>query len=195
MDADTGDVVVTGAAAIDRETRDAYRLTVVATDRGNLSAEASLTVRVADVNDNAPAFRAVAVYGRDKVRAAAGGRSAAAGVTVTLDDRAVPRRLDNATVTAVVWLPETVQPGTPVLAVRAEDADGGAAGGAAPVVYRLARGALEFAVHPVTGQLSVVGALRVGEQELNVTAEDEGGRAAWMLIVVVVEEDVLFQKK
>lgn len=191
MDPDTGHVVVSGAAAVDRETRDAYRLKVVATDRGNRSSEAALTVRVTDANDNAPAFDAVTVYGRDKVRAAVGGAAARANVTVTLGDRPAPRRLDNATLAAAVWLPETVPPGTPVLAVHAADADLGGA----PVAYRLARGGLEFAVHPVTGQLSAVGALRVGQQELNVTAEDEGGRTAWMLILVVVEEDVLFQKK
>ncbi|XP_029448610.1 protocadherin-10 isoform X2 [Rhinatrema bivittatum] len=44
--------------ALDRETRDAYELTVVARDGGSppLSASRAIQVRVADVNDNAPRF-------------------------------------------------------------------------------------------------------------------------------------------
>lgn len=187
IDKDTGDVTVT-EPTMDREAKDTYNLKIVATDKGNLTSEASLTVHVTDVNDNVPVFKRITVYAKDKLRVAASTKS---NVSVTLGDHSVPHRLDNATTTMVAWLPETVQPGTPILAVNAEDADSAGS----TITYRLARGGLEFAIHPVSGQLSVVGQLKIGEQELNVTAEDEGGLTTWMLIVAFVEEDILFEKK
>lgn len=43
---------------LDREIRDQYRLTIIATDQGNpqLTGTATLSVRVIDVNDNQPTF-------------------------------------------------------------------------------------------------------------------------------------------
>jgi len=84
-----------------------------------------------------------------------------------------------------------MQPGTPLLAVNAEDADSVGS----TITYKLAKSGMEFAVHPISGQLSVVGQLKIGEHVLNVTAEDEGGLTAWILLVVIVEEDILFEKK
>lgn len=173
---------------IDREIKDTYDLKIIATDRGNLSSEASLTIRVNDLNDNVPVFKRITVYSKDKLRVTA---SSTTNITVTLGDYTIPHRLDNATTTAVVWLPETIQPGTPILSVNAEDVDSVGS----TITYKLAKSGMEFAIHPISGQLSVVGQLKIGEQELNVTAEDEGGLMTWMLIVVIVEEDILFEKK
>lgn len=108
-----------------------------------------------------------------------------------MGDYSIPHRLDNATTTAVIWLPETIQSGTPILAVNAEDADSTGS----TITYKLVKSGMEFAIHPISGQLSVVGQLKIGEQELNVTAEDEGGQMTWILIVIFVEEDILFEKK
>lgn len=185
---ETGDVIVS-EATMDREYKDTYNLMVIATDKGNLSSEASLIIRVTDLNDNVPVFKSITVYSRDKLRVAASSKS---NITVTLgDDSAVLRRLDNATTTMVVWMPETLQPSTPLMVVNAEDADSVAS----TITYGLAKSGMEFAIHPISGQLSVVGQLKIGEQLLNVTAEDEGGLSAWILLVVFVEEDVLFEKK
>lgn len=184
---DSGDVVV-ASPMIDREVKDTYYLKIVATDRGNLSSEASLTVRVTDINDNVPVFKSITVYSKDKLRVAASSKS---NISVTLGNYSVPHRLDNVTTTVVVWLPETIQPGTPILAVNADDADLTGS----TITYKLAKSGLEFAIHPISGQLSVVSPLKIGEQELNITAEDEGGQTTWILIVVYVEEDVLFEKK
>ena len=51
-------IVLVVQTALDRETRDLYRMTVVATDCGSdpLSATAALIVTVTDVNDNCPSF-------------------------------------------------------------------------------------------------------------------------------------------
>lgn len=117
--------------------------------------------------------------------------STESNISVTLGDYTIPHRLDNATTTLVVWLSETTQPGTPILAVNAEDTD--LIG--STITYKLIKSGMEFAIHPITGQLSVVGHLKIGEQELNVTAEDEGGLMTWMLIVIIIEEDILFEKK
>lgn len=184
---ESGNVIV-AAPVLDRETKDTYNLMIVATDTGNLSSEASLTIRVADLNDNVPVFKRITVYSKDKLRVAA---SSMSNVSVVLGDYSLPRRLDNGTTTAVVWLPETMQPGTPLLAVNAEDADSVGS----TITYKLAKSGMEFAVHPISGQLSVVGQLKIGEHVLNVTAEDEGGLTAWILLVVIVEEDILFEKK
>lgn len=184
---ESGDVIVS-EPMIDREIKDTYDLKIIATDRGNLSSEASLTIRVNDLNDNVPVFKRITVYSKDKLRVTA---SSTTNITVTLGDYTIPHRLDNATTTAVVWLPETIQPGTPILSVNAEDVDSVGS----TITYKLAKSGMEFAIHPISGQLSVVGQLKIGEQELNVTAEDEGGLMTWMLIVVIVEEDILFEKK
>lgn len=160
----------------------------MATDSGNLSSEASLTIHVTDTNDNVPVFKRITVYPKDKLRVAASSKS---NVSVTLGDYSVPHRLDNSNTTIVMWLPETIQPGTPILAVNAEDADSVGS----TITYKLAKSGMEFAIHPISGQLSVVSQLKIGEQELNVTAEDEGGLITWILIVVFVEEDILFEKK
>jgi len=184
---ESGDVIVS-EPMIDREVKDTYSLKIVATDRGNLSSEAYLTIRVIDINDNVPVFKRINVYTKDKLRVAASTKS---NISVTLGDYSIPHRLDNATTTAVVWLPETIQPGTPILAVNAEDADSTGS----TITYKLAKSGMEFAIHPISGQLSVVGQLKIGEQELNITAEDEGGLMTWILIVVFVEEDILFEKK
>lgn len=184
---ESGDVIVS-EPIIDREIKDTYDLKIIATDKGNLSSEASLIIRVNDLNDNIPIFKHITVYSKDKLRVAA---SSSSNITVTLGDYTIPHRLDNSTTTAVVWLPETIQPGTPILSVNAEDVD--AVG--STITYRLVKSGMEFAIHPISGQLSVVGQLKIGEQELNVTAEDEGGLMTWVLIVVFVEEDILFEKK
>ncbi|XP_050427900.1 cadherin-89D [Adelges cooleyi] len=173
---------------LDRETRSVYHLKIVATDRGNLSSVATLSIRVIDVNDNVPSFTHVTVYPNEKLRVAVSSHS---NISVILGDYTVPHRLDNSTVTLIVWLPETIQPGSPVLAVQAEDADTSVS----TITYKLARSGMEFAVHPVSGQLSVVGQLKIGEQELNVTAEDGDGLMTWILLTVYVEEDLLFQKR
>lgn len=141
-----------------------------------------------DTNDNVPIFKRITVYPKDKLRVAASSRS---NVSVILGDYSVPHRLDNPNTTIVMWLPETIQPGTPILAVNAEDADSVGS----TITYKLAKSGMEFAIHPISGQLSVVSQLKIGEQELNVTAEDEGGLTTWILIVVFVEEDILFEKK
>jgi len=184
---ESGDVVVS-EYTIDREFKDTYNLMIIATDKGNLSSQASLTIHVTDLNDNVPVFKRITVYSKDKLRVAASSKS---NVSVTLGDYLVPHRLDNVTTTMVVWLPETLQPGTPLLAVNAEDADSVGS----TITYKLAKSGMEFAIHPISGQLSVVGQLKIGEQVLNVTAEDEGGLTAWILLVVFVEEDILFEKK
>lgn len=180
--------MIVSEPSIDRELKDTYNLKIVAVDRGNLSSESSLTIHVTDLNDNVPAFKRITVYSKDKIRVAA---SLESNVSVVLGDYSIPHRLNNATTTLVVWLPETIQPGTPILAVNAEDIDSVGS----TITYKLAKSGMEFAIHPISGQLSVVGQLKIGEQELNVTAEDEGGLMAWMLMVVIVEEDVLFEKK
>lgn len=184
---ESGDVIVS-KPMIDREVKNTYNLKIVATDRGNLSSEAYLTIRVIDLNDNVPVFKRITVYTKDKLRVAASTKS---NISVTLGDYSIPHRLDNATTTAVIWLPETIQSGTPILAVNAEDADSTGS----TITYKLAKSAMEFAIHPISGQLSVVGQLKIGEQELNVTAEDEGGQMTWILIIIFVEEDILFEKK
>lgn len=184
---ESGDVIVS-KPIIDREVKDTYNLKIVATDRGNLSSEAYLTIRVIDLNDNIPIFKRITVYTKDKLRVAASTKS---NISVTLGDYSIPHRLDNATTTAVIWLPETIQSGTPILAVNAEDADSTGS----TITYKLVKSGMEFAIHPISGQLSVVGQLKIGEQELNVTAEDEGGQMTWILIVIFVEEDILFEKK
>lgn len=58
MNPETG--LITVAAALDRETKDKYNLIVVAEDQGRppLSATASVTVTLTDVNDNDPIFTA-----------------------------------------------------------------------------------------------------------------------------------------
>lgn len=184
---ETGNVMV-AKPTIDREVKDTYNLKIIATDRGNLSSEASITIRVTDLNDNVPVFKRITVYSKDKLRVAASSKS---NITVTLGDYSIPHRLENATTTIVVWLPETLQPGTPILAVHAEDADSVGS----TITYKLSKSGMEFAIHPISGQLSIVGQLKIGGQELNVTAEDEGGLITWIFIVVFVEEDVLFEKK
>ncbi len=50
-----GEIFVT--AELDREMRDAYHLTLVATDDGGLSATTLIVITVLDVNDNTPTFR------------------------------------------------------------------------------------------------------------------------------------------
>ncbi|XP_021353850.1 protein dachsous-like, partial [Mizuhopecten yessoensis] len=57
IDPHNGTVYTVGSPGdLDRETRDTYYLTVVATDRGNRRAVASLTVILSDINDNPPRF-------------------------------------------------------------------------------------------------------------------------------------------
>lgn len=187
IDKESGNIIVS-KPIIDREIKDTYDLKVIATDRGNLSSEASLTIHVIDLNDNIPVFKRVTVYSKDKVRVAASIKS---NVSVSLGDYSIPHRLDNATTTVVIWLPETISSGTPILSVNAVDADTDKS----MITYKLAKSVMEFAIHPISGQLSVVGQLKIGEQELNITAEDEGGLMSWILIVVFVEEDILFEKK
>lgn len=184
---ETGDVIFSGPM-IDREVQDTYNLKIIATDRGNLSSEAALIIRVIDLNDNVPIFKQINVYPKDKLRVAV---SAKSSISVNLGEYSVPHRLDNTTMSIVVWLPETLQPGTPILAANAEDIDSVGS----TITYRLAKSGMEFAIHPISGQLSLVGQLRIGEQELNITAEDEGGQMTWILISVIVEEDILFEKK
>lgn len=167
---------------------DTYYLKIIAIDSGNLSSEATLTIHVTDLNDNVPVFKRITVYPKDKLRVAASSRS---NISVTLGDYSVPHRLDNANTTIALWLPETIQPGTPILAVNAEDADSVGS----TITYKLAKSGMEFAIHPISGQLSVVSQLKIGEQVLNVTAEDEGGLTISILIIMFIEEDILFEKK
>lgn len=187
IDKESGNIIVS-KPIIDREVKDKYNLKIIATDRGNLSSESSLTIHVIDLNDNIPVFKHVTVYSKDKVRASASIKS---NVSVTLGDHSIPHRLDNATTSVVIWLPETIPSGTPILSVQAVDIDTDKS----MITYKLAKSVMEFAIHPVSGQLSVVGQLKIGEQELNITAEDDGGFMSWILIVVFVEEDILFEKK
>jgi len=77
------------AAALDREGREHYSLTVACVDSGvpPLTGRTTLDVRVSDVNDNAPVFRGDAAATRIDVTVAE--RNAAAGdyvVTVAADD-------------------------------------------------------------------------------------------------------------
>lgn len=57
--------VVTISRALDRETRDAYLLTITASDEGNpqKSSSVKLSITVLDVNDNAPQFNASSLQG------------------------------------------------------------------------------------------------------------------------------------
>lgn len=57
--------VVTVSRALDRETRDAYLLTITASDEGNpqKSSSVKLSITVLDVNDNAPQFNASSLQG------------------------------------------------------------------------------------------------------------------------------------
>lgn len=50
--------VVRTNIVLDREIREKYRLTIIATDQGNpqLTGTAALSVRVIDINDNQPTF-------------------------------------------------------------------------------------------------------------------------------------------
>lgn len=50
--------VVRTNIVLDREIREKYRLTIIATDQGNpqLTGTAALSIRVIDVNDNQPTF-------------------------------------------------------------------------------------------------------------------------------------------
>ena len=57
--------VVTVSRALDRETRDAYLLTITASDEGNpqKSSSVKLSITVLDVNDNAPQFNSSSLQG------------------------------------------------------------------------------------------------------------------------------------
>ena len=57
--------VVTVSRALDREMRDAYLLTITASDEGNpqKSSSVKLSITVLDVNDNAPQFNASSLQG------------------------------------------------------------------------------------------------------------------------------------
>ena len=57
--------VVTVSRTLDRETRDAYLLTITASDEGNpeKSSSVKLSITVLDVNDNAPQFNASSLQG------------------------------------------------------------------------------------------------------------------------------------
>ena len=57
--------VVTVSRTLDRETRDAYLLTITASDEGNpeKSSSVKLSITVLDVNDNAPQFNASSLRG------------------------------------------------------------------------------------------------------------------------------------
>ena len=51
-----GEIFVRDDAVLDRETRDSYHLTLVATDGGGLTATTLIVISVLDVNDEAPRF-------------------------------------------------------------------------------------------------------------------------------------------
>jgi len=82
---------VVTAAALDREGREHYSLTVACVDSGvpPLTGRTTFDVRVSDVNDNAPVFRGDAAATRIDVTVAERSAAAAAGdyvVTVAADD-------------------------------------------------------------------------------------------------------------
>ncbi|XP_050532304.1 cadherin-89D isoform X2 [Daktulosphaira vitifoliae] len=184
---DSGSVFIS-KSILDRELKNIYNLKIVATDRGNLSSEANLTIHVTDVNDNVPSISRINVYPNEKLHIAV---NPASNITVTMGEYIVPHRMENSSATLAVWLPDTIQPGSPLLAVNAEDFDSNGS----TITYKLAKSGMEFAIHPISGQLSVVSQLKIGEQELNITAEDEDRLLTWVTIVLHVEEDHLFEKK
>lgn len=175
---DAGCLLVSGD--LDRETRDAYdlRLTGKRKSGGGVPATADVTVRLLDVNDNAPQFRNH--HGVRKLSAGEIGLRGFEGeLTVPVYEAAVLSEGGGAA-------------GTVVARIAAEDPDG-PDDGHADVRYGLfGPGAERFHVDAATGVVTLRGPLSGGVYNVTVVASDSAGHSsrkdnAALLVVSVAD--------
>ncbi|CAH1400249.1 unnamed protein product, partial [Nezara viridula] len=182
--------------ALDREERSVYTFSVIARDQGNLSSEASITVHVEDENDNKPKFVDLAILSEEaRVVPGTGDLRISLGNKTIYQDPPTRRKREFPT----LIIPETMSLGVSAFRLQATDQDlaenGTITYGIAsesnipfgPVVKLITTH--NFAVHPVSGEVSLAG-LPTPESEylVNFTAIDGGGLLDWSVVRIKIED-------
>lgn len=175
----SGTILATGT--VDREEREVYEFSVVATDMGTpqLSSSVLVHIEIMDVNDHRPVFY-------DYKDAIYSGEARNDG---QLDS-------SNATFTPVYTaaLSEHAPRGTVVARVFANDSDSSTSGNGL-ILYKLEGGEDKFSIDSNNGSVYTVGALdyeRAPTHNLTVVAQDLGTpplSASALLVVTVVDEE------
>ncbi|XP_073992691.1 cadherin 89D isoform X2 [Rhodnius prolixus] len=183
---------------VDRETKDVYALMIVATDRGNLTSQVKLTIHIDDENDNRPQIMQMLVPLDGRIRILPGSKS---NVQIVLGNETVPypKETRSKKEFPTIIIPETTDIGVVLCKLLAIDKD---AGENATITYGISSETFipnvpftkvytthHFAVHPVSGDLTVAGVLPAeAEFLINITATDIGGYLDHMVIRVRVED-------
>ncbi|XP_065213230.1 cadherin-89D isoform X2 [Planococcus citri] len=181
IDQKTHKITVRDGTMLDRETKDTYNLRLIAKDRGNLSSEAKLTIRIDDINDHTPRFVQMVIHHREGIDISPSSRNKHRGSSKNHTDSHSPKDLP------IVIVPETTAIGISIIRLRAadEDIDNNAA-----VSYRIlsetyipesgtvskAYTTPHFTIHPISGEVSVASVLPPETDFiLNISATDKGG--------------------
>ncbi|KAL1115659.1 hypothetical protein AAG570_005949, partial [Ranatra chinensis] len=188
----TSDGAVVLHGGLDREAKDVYSLTIMATDRGNLSSQVRLTIYVDDVNDNPPRIAQVVVPSQRGVHVSSTG---APDLQVVSGNKTLQHQQSDRVVT--IRVPEDLSPRVILFRVFAVDEDLGENG---TVSYSISSethipspgnsnvpSTHHFTVHPLTGEVAVAAPLPPeSEFLLNMTAFDVGSLSDWTIVRVKV---------
>ncbi|XP_066903672.1 cadherin-89D isoform X2 [Halyomorpha halys] len=182
--------------AVDREERSVYTFSVIARDQGNLSSEASITVHVEDENDNKPKFVDLTILSEEaRVVPGTGDLRISLGNKTIYQDPPTRKKREFPT----LIIPETFSLGVIAFRLLATDQDLGENG---TITYGIASESnipfgpvvkvittRNFAVHPVSGEVTLAG-LPTPESEylVNFTAVDGGGLHDWSVVRIKIED-------
>ncbi|KAF6213522.1 hypothetical protein GE061_011242 [Apolygus lucorum] len=185
-------------APIDREVKDIYPLVLVARDKGNLSSQVKLTIHIDDVNDNKPVFVQMLVPFEKGVQVVPGTRSS---LQIVLGNETVPypKTFNRKKEFPTLIIPETMQIGMMLFKLLAVDKD---VGENSTLTYNIASETYipkapftkvymthHFAIHPITGEVTVASVLPPESEFLvNYTAIDGGGLLDSVVVRIKVED-------
>ncbi|KAL3277702.1 hypothetical protein HHI36_013047 [Cryptolaemus montrouzieri] len=206
IDRNHGKVYFTsGDTPLDREKSAVFSFLLIAKDKGGLSSEAKLVIRVDDENDNAPYINQFFIFQEvdvqvlefDSVGNRVGhfeeARNGSKGIYVLTQAYQRAKRAKDKS-TPKITLPEDVNIGTSVMRLIAHDAD---AGDNAVVKFEMVSEIYipndkssepfhiiqYFMVHPTTGEIGVARTLPPeSEFRLNISATDNGGLKDHILV-------------
>lgn len=186
---------------LDREDKPVYNLRVVAKDKGGLSGEAQLTIKVEDENDNAPVFTQMIILPDQGVEVLEYDESksnielfqehrtnTSAGVYTLTQSHVKSKGIFKNRMSPLLSIPEDVAVGTPIFRLIAEDLD---LDDNAAIKYEMSSEtyipnvvlttdpfhvAQYFMVHPNSGEVAIARILPPeSEFRLNLSAIDSGG--------------------
>lgn len=211
LDKHTGKLYFNSAdSPIDREEKSDYNLRLLASDKGGLVSEATLTIKVLDENDNSPVFLQMIVMPDQKIEVVEYDEARSEIEVIEEKNNKsfdLPKHLFNAKRRSkgkipapLLALPEDIPVGTPIVRLIADDKD---IGENAQIKYEMVSETYipnsevantlhvtqYFMVHSTTGEISVSRSLPPeSEFRLNISATDPGNLHDNVVIRIYVKD-------